>query len=343
MAMTMQELAKRAGVSRPVVSAVLNNSSICRVSQSTRERILQLAREMNFVPNMAARQLNGGGSSLIGMISVPAHLGLVAALQAEVTTRLQKKGFEVLVSPMDIQEDTKKMMNMFHARKVDGIIVLNSLAAIRQSNNGYIPIVYCSHNNYHGFDVGCDTELGGYLGAKHLLEHGRKRIVYLGMGFSRFDQLKYQGVCRAMAEAELKPLLPVVTQDGEEILTVLRRFRADAVLCCNDFAAASLLKFLQKKGVKVPEDLALVGFDGYSFCNYTPVSLATIIQPIQVLAEKTVELLLERMQSREEHTEVEGIQLPPLFQPGGSCGCPEFVNQEISGDSFSLLMTEPIA
>lgn len=341
MGMTMKEIAGLAGVSRFAVSAVLSDSKSTRVSVKTKEKILRLAEKYNFVPNLAAKQLKGGSSNLIGLISVPSYRGLVAVLQSEIITILQSRGFEVLTAHLNSGMDQSKVINELRARQVNGIIGLEMNTKIIQQENAPMPIVYCSHTSRCGFDVGCDIGIGGYLAAKHLLRHGRMKLVYLGLDSDVFNSMKYAGVCKAMEEAGMKVkkdnLLTVESGSSKEILDQLWKRRADALICCNDFAAADMLKVLQQNGIKVPDDLAVTGFDGYSFCKYTPVSLATVVQPISEQAQHAVELLLNRINERKSSEEFSNIKLPPVFQPGGSCGCPEPGKDVISGDAFILL------
>lgn len=339
--MTMKEIAGLAGVTRFAVSAVLGNSKSTRVSEKTRRKILRLAEKYDFVPNLAAKQLNGVSSNLIGLISVPSHLGLVAVLQAEIITILQSRGLEVLTAHLSPDTDQRKIVNDLRARRVNGIIGVGMNARIFQPENDPIPMVYCSHTSRCGFDFGCDIALGGYLAAKHMLGHGRRKLVYLGLDEDIFNRLKYDGVCKALKESGIKVnkdnLLIAEGGNSKEILSQLRKRHADSLICCNDFAAAEMLKVLMRNGIKVPDDLAITGFDGYSFCKYTPVSLATVVQPINEQAERSVELLLNRIETHHLPDGFSNIKLQPLFQTGGSCGCPEPEKDVISGDSFILL------
>ena len=341
MGMTMKDIAGLAGVSRFSVSAVLSNSKSTRVSAKTREKILRLAEKHDFVPNMAAKQLNGVASGLVGLISVPSYLGLVAVLQSEIITVLQSRGFEVLTAHLTADTDQQKVINEFRARRVNGIIGLGMSTRMSQPKNDPMPMVYCSHTGRCGFDVGCDIGLGGYLAAKHLLGHGRKKPVYLGLDADVFNTMKYGGVCKALEEVDMKVnkdnLLIVENGNSKEILSRLSKSRADALICCNDFAAAEMLKFFQQNGIKVPDDLAVTRFDGYSFCKYTPVSLATVVQPVCEQAQCAVELLLKRIDAKQTQEEFSNIKLPPVFQTGVSCGCFEPRKESISGDAFILL------
>jgi len=335
----MKKIAELANVSRPAVSIVLSGSQSTRVSAKTRKKILRLAEKYDFVPSLAARQLKGVSSNLIGLI-FGTHIGIWSETQMKVIAILQSRGFEVLTAYLTSNKDQRKIINEFRTRRINGIIGFALDTKIIQSVDDHIPMVYCSHNNLCGFDVGSDIGLGGYLAARHLLEHGRRKLVYAGWGI-RSDRLKYEGVCKAFEEAGMKAgkdnFLVIENGNSKEILSQLRKRRADALICCNDHTAAEIIKVFQQNGIKVPDDLAVTGFDGFSLCKYTHVSLATVVQPVGELAQRTVELLLDRMDARQSHEEFSNIKLPPFFQPGGSCGCPEPRKDTVSGYPFILL------
>ncbi|MFA7160377.1 MAG: LacI family DNA-binding transcriptional regulator [Kiritimatiellia bacterium] len=290
------------------------------------------------MPNLAARQLKGQSSGLIGLLSVPSYLGLVALLQAEIITCLQSQGMEVLTVHINSYTDHQKVLQNFRSRNVNGIIALNMKSKLIQSESDAIPLVYCSHTNLCGFDVGCDIQLAGYLAAKHLIGHGRTNLVYLGLDTGPYNPIKFRGMCQALEESGLdasKDRLLIV-EDGNltEILQKLKRHRADALICCNDFTAADMLKALIQNGIKVPDDIAMTGIDGYAFCKYTPVTLATVAQPINELSQCASEMLMRRIKEKIISEQFSNIKIPPVFIPGESCGCPEAPCVKISGNAF---------
>ena len=140
MSITMSELAKLAGVTRPAVSAVLNNSSGSRVSPEKRARILKLAQETGYVPNLAARQLKGSSDRLVGLVTVPSHMGVVATLQSELISALQRRGYEVLTTQ---QGNVRQILRDFQARNICGMIALGLFPDLE--HNLFCPYVSCSH------------------------------------------------------------------------------------------------------------------------------------------------------------------------------------------------------
>ncbi len=340
MAITTKELAILAKVSRPAVSAALSRSTSSRVSEKTRRKILNLAAKLGYVPNMIARQLKGATSGLVGLLTVPSNLGLLAVFQAELISALQAHGFEVLTSKLRASDTACKAINDFQARQVMGIMALGMDLPLPKPPGNPIPIVYCGRNQKCGYDVGCDVELGGYLAAKHLLGHGRRRLLYLGLDHDKSNQWKFAGVARAAKEAGLKPQehRMLIVEDGciETVFAALRKLRSDALLCCNDFVAADMVGVMLRHGIKVPDDIAVTGFDGYSFCRNAPVPLATVVQPVRAQAVRAVEILLERISSGRTGDTFSGILLAPRFHPSLSCSCKEPGKSKLSGSGNIL-------
>ena len=95
-------------------------------------------------------------------------------------------------------------------------------------------------------------------------------------------------------------------------------------------------------GIRVPDDLAMTGFDGYFFCEYTHVPLAPVVQPVSEIAEYAVNLLLERIQNNFVTDEFSNIKLPPTFLPGLSCGCRILEKKVVSADAYTLMTDSPL-
>ncbi len=338
MNITMSELARRAGVTRPAVSAVLNNSSCSRVSAEKRTRILELARETGYIPNQAARQLKGISNRLVGLITVPSHMGIMATLQSELISALQRLNYEVLTA--QVRQEPAQVLREFQSRCICGMIVLGSFPC--QPDHPFCPVVSCAHDSFSGFDVTCDKEAGCYEAAKHLIEvHGRRRLTFVSIGVPGLsNRLKHVGMVRALREAGLpsgpETFLTVTAEelkrtvheyyeaecaDGGKIASALLRRKADGIICANDFIAGRLIPFLQKAGVHIPRDMSVVGHDGYSWTRFATIPLATIVQPVRRMAEATVDALVRRIGGIVPENETDGLKIKPCFLPGASCGC----------------------
>lgn len=353
MGITMSELAKLAGVSRQAVSAALNNGGASRVSPAKRARILELARETGYVPNIAARQLKGIADRLVGLITVPSHMGIAATLQSEVISALQRRGFEALTTQ---HYDTETVLRGFKARRVSGVIMLRDFPVMKQL--GFCPFVTCDSQRERGFDVKCDHEAGAFEATAHLLNvHRRRKIVFVAIddSLSGSNGLKYAGMLRAAREGGIKVdasnlllakttlrrsdsgLYETIAADAGKMVAEIIKRGADAILCTNDFIAGRLIHWLKEAGLNIPSDIAVVGFDGYTWTRFTDPPLATIVQPVRKMAEVTVETLAERIEKNIIGATSAEVKIKPSFLPAESCGCATKRSKLIDGLAETII------
>ena len=331
---TIKDIARLAGTSHPVVLAALGRpSGTAKVSPETQKRILKIVKDLNFVPNLAAGQLARGKSRLIGVVTSSCVSGLSAGLQFIAMRECYANGFDVLAVPGGHPEndaEARNLLEIFRMRNVEGILSLAPSLRLREHAAEYeIPFVGIGRDfaNPHVSDLAFDTEQGEYLAASHLIRHGRRNLVFLSGESVTLptgsSPLKFAGMMRALREVGQdcpeSRALNVTACSAEETLEKLLRLGADGVLTCNDFCAASFIRAAFRHGVRIPEDIAVVGYDGYSFCDILPLSLATVRQPQKELAHRGVQLLLERIAGSAAMQST--ILIPPLFRPGESCGC----------------------
>lgn len=355
MSITMSELAKLAGVTQPVVSAVLNNTKASRVSAEKRARILALVKETGYVPNLAARQLKGVSNRLVGLITVPSHMGIVTTLQSELISALQRQNYEVLTT--QFRDNPDKILRELEARRICGMIALGGFPI--QPGLPFCPMVSCGHDSNWEFDISCDKEHGSYEATNHLIRHhGRRKPLFLGIGtpLGYPNQQKYQGMLRALRENGLTIqddhllAIPSVRMesafhqyydyeciDAEKVVAEVIRRKADALLCANDFIAGRLIPWLRDAGIHIPSDLSVAGYDGYSWTRFASIPLATVIQPLREMAEQAAELLIRQIEGKSfEHT-AEGIKVKPRFLPAESCGCHSEQSRMINGIAETIL------
>lgn len=328
---TMKEIASRIGVSRQAVSAVLNNSCSCRVSPATRQRILAVAQQLNYVSNCAARSLKGAATRTIGIIGPLSDLGVSAALNTEITKMLLKRGYNLLYNECDLsnQGEIGGLLQLM-ARGVDGIIFIchYDLEQVRQVKQA-VPYVFLGDSGRadQASDVRVDMEYGGYLATRHLLDHGHRKVALMMVLPQQREHLRYAGWLRAHQEAGIavdESDVLILRQYGGQVdamLAELKRRGVTAVFAFNDYIGAKLIKVLTEHGIRVPQDIAVVGTDGRTFAEYMSPSLATVLNPVRPRAELAVQLLMERIERKELLSAPAGHLIRPLFHPGESCGC----------------------
>lgn len=320
MPVTLKKIAELAGVSRPAVSMLLNDPATSHLSEEKKQTVLRLVRELGYRPNYAARHLRGISGKTIGIVgslfSVPVH----AAMTDSIMHHFWKRGYQVLLGDHAHQyENELKIVSEFESRGVDGVILLNATSpAIRKQL--HVPCVAASHNQ-DSFDVSTDFLMGGRIAGRHLLAHGHQNI-----GFVRYTPesgtLRCAGLREAMEEAgaHLSDAWIVdEAQGAQRIIELVRNYQVTAFFALNDYIAASLIRLLSRNSIRVPEDVAVIGFDGLAFDTLLVPTLATVAQPIDALGRACVELMLNRIDGSDRTSSPQ--LLAPEFIAGESCGC----------------------
>jgi DNA-binding LacI/PurR family transcriptional regulator len=234
---------------------------------------------------------------------------------------LRKHGYHVLFGT-DLS--IKGICAEFEARGVDALIITSCYNELEKKDIS-VPFLSVTHNQ-KCFDVAVDMEYGGYLVGRHLLKHGHKKIACVS-GTSA-PKKRIEGLNRALEEAGLTSCGRFVAQESKgEVTDLVKNAGVSAFFCMNDFIAARVIQELQKHGIKVPQDVAVIGFDGLPFVEFVSPMLSTVVQPVQDLARKSVQILLDKLRGVEQSDKP--VLLKPYLLPGGSCGCERNPIQDI--------------
>jgi DNA-binding LacI/PurR family transcriptional regulator len=339
MSVTLKNIAEHAQVSRPAVSLFLNDSETKHVSAENKKKIMKAIDELGYRPNYAARSLRGGASMTIGiaggMFSVPVHDAITNALMQE----LWKQGYQVILG--ENAHDDKKLSDVcaeLESRNVDALIITSAVSE-KEKEKISVPYISVTHNQAN-YDIAVDMEYGGHIAGKHLIEHGHRRISYITNG--RGGEGRFRGLERALCEAGLesgRKFRIDRMQDTPEkgILRLVNEGNVTAFFCINDFTAAAVLSELKSNGISVPGDVAIVGFDGLPFTEFTSPVLTTVVQPVRDLAEASIKLLLDKIKGKIDSKEKTKL-IKPYLATGGSCGCKENPAQNISTAGTKLTL-----
>jgi DNA-binding LacI/PurR family transcriptional regulator len=305
----MADIARLAGVSVSTVSRALAGNP--QINADTRERVSQLARSLNYTINVGAQNLRLQKSQTIAVvvpydtrvrqhISDPFFLALVGALADALTDR----GYDMLLSRVDA-DSLDSAAALVEAGKAIGLVIvgqwrhhdqLNALAARRMPLvvwGGQLPQqLYCS--------VGGDNVQGGLLATRHLLQAGRRRVLFAGDPALPEVYLRREGWRQALREAGLQPdpalelVVPFETIAARERLDTrcASGLDFDAVVACSDLMAVQAVQALRVAGRAVPQDVAVVGYDDMAIATYTEPALTTVHQPVLLAGEELVEALL---------------------------------------------------
>lgn len=305
MAVSVREVAAAAGVSVGTVSNVLNRRD--KVAADTVERVLAVIDDLGFVRNDAARQLRAGRSRSIGLVVPDAGNPFFADVARGAEERAEEERLSVLLGNSDEDPSREnRYLDLFREQRVNGVLispasdVLDKLDRVQSAG---IPVVLVDHElpGSAFCSVAVDDVEGGYLAVRHLIDIGRRRIAFIG-GPSSIVQVanRLRGARRAVEETPDATLelieMPALTvlngrAAGEEI--VGRAVRPEAIFAANDLLAVGLLQaFSMFSTVRVPEDIALIGYDDIDFAAAAVVPLSSIRQPARLIGHTAVDLLL---------------------------------------------------
>jgi len=319
MAVGVKDVAVAAGVSVGTVSNVLNQPD--RVSARTAERVQQAIRELGFVRNDAARQLRAGRSRSIGLVVPDIGNPFFAEVARGAEDRAAEAGMTVLLGNSDESDVRQEAhLELFQEQRVNGVLLTpasDDLSSLRRFTDAGMPVVLVDHEVDEGEipSVSVDDVEGGRLAVRHLLDGGRRRIAYVsGPRSVRQVAERLEGAQAAIAEVA-GATLEVIEQAsltvlqgraaGEALAARAEQDRPDAVFAANDLLAVGLLQaFSFAAGVRVPEDIAMVGYDDIDFASATVVPLSSVRQPARLLGRTGVELLLKELDGAEHDRRV---------------------------------------
>lgn len=310
------ELARIAGVSAGTVSRALANKSV--VNPRTRERIQALARKHGFQVNQMASKLRRQKTGLIAVviplghdqrqhISDPFFMTLLGALADELT----ESGYDLMLSRAIPQTDPGWLDRIVNSGMVDGVLMIgqsDQFDKIDEVAGDYAPlVVWGSHKNGQVHcSVGTDNREGGRLAAEYLLSAGHRSLVFLGDTTGIEIAERYNGSDEAVAKfgngASLQhiPIHLSIDEMTDEIADALTGLEGDidGVVAASDAIAMATIRQLDGRGIKVPDDVAVIGFDDLPLARHTVPQLTTIKQDIARGAAEMVRLLMERIDGK---------------------------------------------
>lgn len=308
---SLADLAKLAGLSTSTVSRALAGSPLIRLE--TRERIAALAREHGYRPNVVGRNLRTGRTQAIAVIlplghevGQPVSDPFFITLLGFLADALSQRGYDLLLSRV-IPSDGDWLARMTDSGRVDGVLVIgqsNQIDTIEAVAARYQPLVVwgAAFPGRLQCTVGTDNRAGGELATRHLLDAGRRHLAFFGN--PNFPELgeRYEGFLAAHRQLGISPpahVLPVhlTPQTAYETIGEFLDDGAaiDGVVAATDIIAMSAIRALTERGVSVPEDVAVVGYDDLEIAIHASPALTTIRQNLHAGAEAMVDLLMRRL------------------------------------------------
>ncbi|BDV32036.1 LacI family DNA-binding transcriptional regulator [Microbacterium terricola] len=310
MTVSVRDVADDAGVSVGTVSNVLNRPE--KVGAETVARVQASIERLGFVRNDAARQLRAGRSRTIGLVVLDLRNPFFTEVARGAEERAGEHGLSVLVANSDERQDREAThLDLFEQQRVFGVLVTpvaENLPRLSRMRDRGIPTVLVDRESHDPTfaSVAVDDVEGGRIAARHLLDIGRRRIAFVGGPVSiRQVSDRLAGAQGAVADAgasiEFIGTDALTVEEGRRAgARILQRdasARPDAVFAANDLLALGILQSLVMTGdVRVPDDIALIGYDDIDFSAAAVIPLSSVRQPATLIGSTAVDLLLELQQ-----------------------------------------------
>lgn len=324
---SIREVAKRAGVSLGTVSNVLNRPEI--VAEETRERVRSAIEEIGFVRNGSARQLRAGTSQHIGLVVLDVANPFFTEVARGVEDLANQAGYVVILCNSDDSvEKENHYLQVLEEQRAQGVLITpvqSDASYLQRFRQRGISVVLLDRPSRIKdlCSVAVDDVRGGEIAASHLLEQGHERIAFVHGPLSiRQCADRKRGVVRAMKSAGIDPgraLVDITTaaqsaKEGEMAVEQLlsSRIKPTAVFCANDLLALGLMRALIKRGLAIPRDMAMVGYDDVEFAGVLSTPLTSIRQPKYELGRAAAELLLDEANNPDSHEHKHIIYQPEL-------------------------------
>ncbi|WP_432664284.1 LacI family DNA-binding transcriptional regulator [Wukongibacter baidiensis] len=315
MKITIKEIAKMAGVSTATVSKILNKKDK-NISDATRQRVLDIVKEHNYIPNTIARSLVTRQTKTIGLVIPDIANPFFPELARGAEDKANESGYNIIFCNTDDNiEKEEKYINMLVEKMIDGIIFTQSAKRTMGFGNlnlGSTPIVLIDRDMELEGVVGkvlVDNFTGAYEGVKYLINEGYKKIAFITGALTTDTSVsRLNGYKEALEDSG-------ILYDDDYVLAgeyrsewgfkateqlIDRKIDFDAVFCGNDLIALSVIKALKNYGKSIPEDVGVLGFDDIYMSKFIEPELSTIRQPNYKMGYKAVEILINILENPAE-------------------------------------------
>lgn len=322
---TIRDVAQLAGVSTATVSHVLNNTRA--VSESSKDRVLAAMEQLNYQPNAVARSLRVSQTLTIGLIVPDVNIPFFAWVARAIEEAARDAGYSVILcnSGWSLAQELTYLDDL-RARRVDGLICISvelTSEHIQPLVKRHMPVVWFEQARGSGVSdaVVIDNFRGAYEATSHLIGLGHRRIgCILGLGQAQLTSDRIRAYRQALSDSGIAfdegllfagNYVPAAGLAGARQLLSLAQ-PPSAIFAFNDMMALGALQAASERGLRVPEDLALMGFDGIAMTEYTSPPLTTVQQPIGEMSRIAIEMLLDRINDRAPN-ESRTVQVQPTL------------------------------
>ncbi|OPJ57027.1 LacI family DNA-binding transcriptional regulator [Alkalithermobacter paradoxus] len=327
MKVTIKDIARLAGVSTATVSKIINNKDDS-ISKDTRDKVIRIMKESNYVPNTIARSLVTKKTKTIGLVIPDIANPFFPELARGAEDKANKEGYNLIICNTD--DDTAKedrYVSMLVEKMVDGIIFTASserTSDFISLRNTKIPIILVDRDiDLEGINgkITVDNFIGAYEGTRHLIEQGHKDVIFIaGSLKSKTSIDRLNGYKKALQDYSIEFKEENViegsykTEWGYEAVSNLlnKKQNFTALFCANDLIAIGAIKALKENDIKTPQEVAVLGFDDIYISKLVDPQLSTVRQPIYEMGYKSVEILIDILKNKSSK-EKDVVLIPELI------------------------------
>jgi LacI family transcriptional regulator len=306
---TIRDVATRAGVSHQTVSRVINRNP--SVAEPTRTRVVAAIRELGYVPSPMARGLISNRTHSLGVVADDISDGFFARVVAGAEAEARRRGYYLMIGSVEPDDDERGYLRLMLERRVEGLILARpsvplAAADLLPADSAGVPLVSVGSSELPGFPVvDVDNRQGGYDATRHLLDHGHRRIATI-VGPREWPSAaaRLEGYRRALAEARVAEDPAFVEQASSwgldsglaAVKRLLERGTAfTAVFAQSDLIALGAMRQLREAGLRVPDDVSVVGYDDLPVADYVEPALTTVHQPMREVGALAAALVLDQL------------------------------------------------
>lgn len=328
---TIYDVAKEAGVSIATVSNAINGKG--KVSSKKREQIFEIMKKLNYQPSVIASALMGKKTYTLGLLIPDISNPFFAEVARAIEDQAHLSGYSVIICSTDNKDErVERYISLLEQKSVDGMIIATGvdnpdiLAGLEARN---VPIVMLSReNDALSVDaVVADDYVGGMMAGRHLTELGHRRMAVLSENRKvSSSRERLRGFKQALAERQIPfddadiVICEHKVEEGKRAALALlgRPEKPTALFCCNDLLAIGAMQGAKELGVRVPEELSIVGFDNTILAEVTDPPLTTVAQPIAGMGKQAFQLLIEKL-TEDDAARQRIVLRPELVVRGSTC------------------------
>jgi len=315
---TLKDIAMEAGISTTAVSKVLNDHG--GVSKGTEQRVREIARRLNYSPNIVAKSLKVNNTKTIGLVVSDSSHSFFGSVIKGAEGKAQLLGYNIILANTNRNRGTEKQaISMLIGKRIDGLLLASSMLTkasdieyLDSLNTPYVFLIRRSEDKNASF-VGNDNVEGAQRIVEYLIKTGSKQIHFLNMdreSTSSVDRL--EGYIRALEKNGLQydpSLVYYAKPDIQEGYSVIRNILAsekpiEALFCGCDILGIGAMEAIFEKGMNIPEDIRICGYDDIEFTAYLRRPLTTMRQPKQIIGVRGIEILVAALKEKKDYQSI---------------------------------------